>query len=295
MVASKENRSKIWQKWRDKYRFTVYNTSTYEELFKINLSRLNIFAALGTIIILTAIIVTTILIYTPLKEFIPGYPDGKLSQQLIVNQIKLDSIEHKLQLKDQYLNNLKTILSGGNPQNYMNNNNITEGKLSVSINDLDYEKSKEDSVLRSQIEAEDKYTLKISSNKSKTISINNINFYTPLKGMITAKYDTKTKHLAVDIVSKEKSPILATLEGNVVFIGYTKETGNIIYLQHKNNLLSVYKHVKNVSVKQGNFVKKGQAIAVIGNTGEITSGPHLHFELWNNGTAVNPEDYINFE
>ena len=292
MGLKKGNRRAFWQKLRDKYRLSVYNTTTYEEVFKINLSRLNVFAALGSIIILTALIVITTIAYTPLKEFIPGFPDGKLSQQLVVNQIKLDSIENKLILKDRYLNNLKTILSGGVPDDYVKDSNTNNTIIPAEIN---YKKSKEDSILRVQIESEDRYTLNTTNDKPKAISINTINFFPPVKGMITSKYEINNNHLAVDIVSKENSPIMAILDGNVVFTGYTKETGYIIYLQHKNNILSVYKHVKNTLVKQGDYIKKGKVIATMGNTGTITSGPHLHFELWNNGTPVNPEDYISFE
>jgi len=292
MGLKKGNRRAFWQKLRDKYRLSVYNTTTYEEVFKINLSRLNVFAALGSIIILTALIVITTIAYTPLKEFIPGFPDGKLSQQLVVNQIKLDSIENKLILKDRYLNNLKTILSGGVPDDYVKDSNTNNTIIPAEVN---YKKSKEDSILRVQIESEDRYTLNTTTDKPKAISINTINFFPPVKGMITSKYEINNNHLAVDIVSKENSPIMAILDGNVVFTGYTKETGYIIYLQHKNNILSVYKHVKNTLVKQGDYIKKGKVIATMGNTGTITSGPHLHFELWNNGTPVNPEDYISFE
>jgi len=294
MVLKKGNRRAFWQKLRDKYRLSVYNTTTYEEVFKINLSRLNVFAALGSIIILTALIVITTIAYTPLKEFIPGFPDGKISQQLVVNQIKLDSIANKLKLKDRYLNNLKTILSGGIPNNYVKDSSLHKTNK-IPTADLSFKKSKEDSLLRSQIESEDRYTLNTTNDKPKAISINTIDFFPPVKGMITSKYEPISHHLAVDIVSKEDSPIMAVLDGNVVFTGYTKETGNIIYLQHKNNILSVYKHVKNTLVKQGDYIKKGKVIATMGNTGTITSGPHLHFELWNNGRPVNPENYISFE
>ena len=294
MVLKKENRRAFWQKLRDKYRLSVYNTTTYEEVFKINLSRLNVFAVLGSIIILTALIVITTIAYTPLKEFIPGFPDGKVTQQLVVNQIKLDSIENKLKLKEQYLKNLKTILSGGVPENFVKDSNQHKTKK-IPTADLTFKKSKEDSLLRSQIESEDRYTLNAIHDKPKAVSINTIDFFSPVKGIITNKYNTENNHLAIDVVSKEDSPIMAILDGNVVFTGYTKETGNIIYLQHKNNILSVYKHVKNTLVKQGDYIKKGKVIATMGNTGTITSGPHLHFELWNNGTPVNPEDYISFE
>ena len=295
MAVNKENKNRgFWAKLRDKYRLSFYNTSTYEEVFKINLSRLNGFAAIGTIVILTAIIVTTTIVYTPLKEFIPGFPDGMVTQQLVVNQLKLDSIENKLKLKEQYLSNLKIILSGGTPNNYLQDNS-DDNATPTHTTELVHKKSKEDSLLRSQIESEDKYTLNTIRNKPKVISINNIDLFPPVKGVITSKYDPENNHFAIDVVSKKNSPIIAVLDANVVFVGYTQETGNIIYLQHKNNILTVYKHVKNTLVKQGEFIKKGKAIATMGNTGTITSGPHLHFELWNNGTPVNPEDYISFE
>ncbi len=286
----------FWRKIKDKYRLTIYNTTTYEDVFNVNLSKLNVLVIFGTTITLTAVIVTTLIAYTPLKEFIPGYPDGKTNEQIILNQIKIDSIEYKLKIKEQYLENLKLILSGGVPKTYKTD---SINKTTKKLTELNIKKSKEDSILRDQVEKEDKYSViskELSEKNSKTEnSINSLSFYPPVKGIVLEKFNSEKNHFAIDIVGKEKSPICSVLDGSVIFVGYTIETGNVIYIQHKNNILSVYKHIRNVSVQQGDYVLKGKAIASIGNTGKLSTGPHLHFELWENGIPLNPENYINFE
>ena len=287
-----QQKRSFWKRIRDKYRFAVLNENTYEEVFVMRLSRLNVFSALGVIVVLITIIVTSVIAYTPLREFIPGYPDGDLMQNMIENEAKIDSISIELDQKNKYLDNLKVILSGGVPENYVSDTKID---TTVNYNNIKIQKSKEDSILRKQIESEDKYLLSLTKVQRTEFNLNQMDFIKPVSGIITSKFNIDKKHYAIDIVNKVNSPIVSVLNGHVVFIGSTLEAGNTIYIQHDNNILSVYKHLSSVNVKLGEFVKKGQVIAIIGNTGYETSGPHLHFELWINGQAINPEDYINFE
>ena len=287
-----QQKRSFWKKIRDKYRFAVLNENTYEEVFIMRLSRLNVFSALGVIIVLITLIVTSVIAYTPLREFIPGYPDGDMIQNMIENEAKIDSISIELDRKNKYLDNLKVILSGGVPENYVSN---TPRDTSVNYKKIKIQKSKEDSILRKQIESEDKYLLTLTKEQISDFNLDQMDFIKPLSGIITSKFNLAKKHYAIDIVNKLNSPIVSVLSGHVVFIGSTLEAGNTIYIQHENNILSVYKHLSSVNVKLGEFVKKGQVIAIIGNTGYETSGPHLHFELWNNGQAINPEEFINFE
>jgi murein DD-endopeptidase MepM/ murein hydrolase activator NlpD len=287
-----QQKRSFWKKIRDKYRFAVLNENTYEEVFIMRLSRLNVFSALGVIVVLITLIVTSVIAYTPLREFIPGYPDGDMIQNMIENEAKIDSISIELDRKNKYLDNLKVILSGGVPENYVSN---TPRDTSVNYKKIKIPKSKEDSILRKQIESEDKYLLTLTKEHISDFNLDQMDFIKPLSGIITSKFNLVKKHYAIDIVNKLNSPIVSVLSGHVVFIGSTLEAGNTIYIQHENNILSVYKHLSSVNVKLGEFVKKGQVIAIIGNTGYETSGPHLHFELWNNGQAINPEEFINFE
>ena len=290
-MALQQKRS-FWKRIRDKYRFAVLNENTYEEVFIMRLSRLNVFSALGVIVVLITIIVTSVIAYTPLREFIPGYPDGDIVQKMLENNAKIDSISLALDKKNKYLENLKVILSGGEPNNYLSNN---KRDTTVSYDNIEIQKSKEDSILRKQIESEDKYLLSLTKEQIADYNLDQMVFIKPVNGIITSKFNLNKKHYAIDIVNKLKSPIVSVLKGHVVFMGSTLEAGNTIYIQHENNILSVYKHLASVNVKLGEFVKKGQVIAIIGNTGYETSGPHLHFELWNNGTPINPEEYISFE
>ncbi len=297
MDFKEEKKINFWQKLRNKYRLSIYNTSNFEEVFTINLSRLNVFIILGSAILIIAIIITGAFVYTPLKEMIPGYPDGKVAQKLVLNEIKLDSIEHQLLLKQKYIDNLKLILSGGTPDEYISDTtSIKTNDTNNSDVKLEFKKSKEDSMLRAEIEKEERFSVNVNtSSKPKLTDIKNVQFFPPVTGIVTGKYSKEKNHLAIDIVGKKNQPIVSVLNGHVIFVGQTQETGNVIYIQHSNNLLSVYKHVKDIKVKQGEYVKQGEVIALMGNTGEITSGPHLHFELWHNGIALNPIDYINFE
>jgi len=287
-----QQKRSFWKRIRDKYRLSVLNENTYEEVFKMRLSRLNVFAALGVIVILITIVVTTVIAYTPLREFIPGYPDGDMVKSIVENESRLDSINIELSLKEKYLNNLKVILSGGVPENYVNEESADSSK---SYDNIEFPKSKEDSILRKQIESEDKYLITMTNDRVVSYNLDNMDFIAPVNGIITDSYNVEEKHFAIDIVSKLHSPIMSVLDGYVVFTGSTLEEGNVIYIQHNNNILSVYKHLDSPNIKQGEFVKRGQVIALLGNTGSITTGAHLHFELWNNGLPINPQDYIYFE
>ena len=150
-----------------------------------------------------------------------------------------------------------------------------------------------DSIFQNKL-LEEKQNLAISGNSKKLPSIANIHFFTPLRGLITNKFNTKTEHLAVDIVGSLNSRISSVLEGTVIFAGWTMDTGYSIYIQHENNIISAYKHNAELLKEVGDKVKAGDAIAIMGNSGELTTGPHLHFELWHNGTALDPETYIDF-
>jgi len=292
MVLQKKR--SFWKRIRDKYRLSVFNENTYEEVFKMRLSRLNVYSAIGVIITLITIIVVSVIAYTPLREYIPGYPDGEMVKQIVENEIRLNSINKELALKQKYIDNLKIILSNGVPDNYVNTSDSTSDS-NKSYNNIEFQKSKEDSLLRKQIESEDKYLLSLNSKNSSSFEVAKMDFIAPVNGIVTNDFDPSTKHFAIDIVAKLNSPVLAVYDGYVVYTGTSLDEGNMIFIQHQNNTLSVYKHLSSPNVKLGEYVKKGKVIGLLGNTGKITSGPHLHFELWKNGEAVNPKDYIYFE
>ena len=286
-MANKE-KSNFWGKWRSKHRFVILNGETFKEKYSFNLSRLNIFVLLGfTLTILIG--GTTILIaFSPIREYIPGYTSTSIRRQVVELNNLSDSLSLELEYQNQYLKNIKNIINGKPfEEKELLDNDRTSTKTKAK-----FEKVPEDSTLRSQVEAEEKFNL-FDSYDSKN-SLGDFLFYSPIKGIVTEGFNPKENHFGMDIVAKENSIIKATLAGTVAFSTWTSETGNVIAILHGNNLFSVYKHNSILLKKEGATVKAGEAIAIIGNSGKWSSGPHLHFELWQNGTAINPEQYILF-
>jgi len=290
-MPEKQKNKKLISKLKNKYRLIIYNDSSYEEVWSRQLSRLNVVSIVGGISILLIICVILIIAYTPLREFIPGYPDGNTSKNILLNELKLDSIEYEIKIRDQYFDNLKNIIEGNVPIDTLHKNTPTEV---VKPDTSDFVKSKEDSILRLQVDAEESYNLNPNYGNNSKDDLSNLKFFTPLKGVITGEFNLIENHYGIDIVAAPKNVISATLGGTVIFSSWTLETGYVMQIQHGNNFLSIYKHLSHQLKKQGEVVKAGDAIAIIGNSGEYSSGPHLHFELWYKGQPVNPKDYMNF-
>ncbi len=286
---TKKKKRNIVQKLRNKYRLSIYNDDTFEEVWFLRLSRLNVFSIVGTAILLFTIAIIVLIAFTPLREFIPGYPDGNMRRNIIDNVYKLDSLEHELEIRDRYFQSINTIIRGGIPATYENTQDTT-----VSYEDITFAKSEHDSILRQQIEEEELFNLAILTNSGNKTDFSSIHFYPPVKGLITNSFSPNENHFGTDIVAASNKVVVATLEGTVTLATWTLETGYVIQIQHAGNLLSVYKHNSEILKKVGNHVTAGEAIAIIGNSGELTSGPHLHFELWHNGTPIDPEDYVAF-
>ena len=284
-----EKKRSFFQKLRNKYRLIIYNDDTFEEVWFFRLSRLNVIAVLGTSTIVLIVLVSLLIAFTSLKEFIPGYPEGNLRMQIIANNQKLDSLEQELTLREQYLNNISRIMSGKTPKEQTSYQDST-----VPTKNINFKKSKHDSILRKQIEEEEKYTLSVNYNKPQKRDLSQIHFFTPVKGIITNSFNAKKHHYGTDIVASKDMVVVATLDGTVSLANWTLKTGYVIQLQHANNILSVYKHNAELLKEVGDHVKAGEAIAIIGNSGELSSGPHLHFELWQDGSPLNPENYIVF-
>ena len=288
-----KNKTSFFSKLKHKYRLVVFNENSYQEVWWIKLSRLKLINIFILLFIFFATIIILAIAYTPLKEYIPGYPSGEIKKDIILNAIKVDSLEQALKIKEQYFNNLKNIISGEELNNYVDYNKDTISDSIYNV-DLNHKLSKDDSLLRVKIESEDTYNISSYEIAENSNSLSDIHFFPPLKGIITNKFDKKNHHYGVDIVSSANEPIAATLKGRVIFAGWTLQTGYVIQIQHENNLISIYKHLDHLIVEEGDKVNTADPIAFVGNTGEETTGPHLHFELWHNGKALNPEDYINF-
>jgi murein DD-endopeptidase MepM/ murein hydrolase activator NlpD len=277
--------------WKDKYRFAVFNDTTFEEVWRIKMTRYNLFI-LGSFIFLFIVGSTVSLIaFTNLREFIPGYPDVNLRRSIIMNALYLDSLEHELELRDKYFMTLNTIISGREPIDRYAGQDTTNDYSNVR-----FSSSYEDSLLRVQVEHDEQYNLSLGTgSQSLWKGLAGVHFFPPVRGMVSAQFNHRNKHYGIDIVAGPKALVASTLDGVVVFTGWTMETGFVIQVQHPNNLISIYKHNARLLKEAGDNVRAGEPISMIGDSGEIyTSGPHLHFELWYNGEPVDPESYILF-
>ena len=287
IMQDKEGREKYWSKLFQKYRFVIMNDSSFEEKISLKLSRLNVIAFIAPLVLFCFLSAVLLIAYTPLSEYIPGKSSIEIQKDLIDLNMKSDSIELILLNRSVYIENINKIIKGEDPVTLENPEEIANAHTQIS-----FEKSKEDSLFRVKLESEDKSSI-YKKNKTNN-NISNLMFYPPVSGLISDGYNNKTKHFGIDLVAKEKSRISSVLDGTVVISHWAYETGHVIGVQHKNEYLSFYKHNSVLLKSVGDYVNAGDHIAIIGNSGELSSGPHLHFELWHQGIPVNPENYISF-
>ena len=288
-MSNFQEKPKKFQKLKNKYRLVILNDDTFEEKVSLRLSRLNVFVVVGMSSLVLIILVILLIAFTPLREFIPGYANVTIRKKGIANTLKLDSLSAVLNRQEMYIENIKHIIQG-NPIQY---DQTTIVDSSVNYDLITNKRIGEDSLLRNMIEAEEKYNL-FSVAESTPGNISSFTFFKPLKGTVTNRFSLKKRHYGIDIVAPKNEAIKATLDGTVVFAEWTAKTGYVIQLQHDNNLISIYKHNSVLHKEVGDHVKAGEVIAIIGNSGELSTGPHLHFEFWYNGIPINPEDYMTF-
>lgn len=288
---NKKNKN-FFNKLHDKYRLVLMNDDTFEEKISFRLTRFNVFTFFGTLIIFLIVATSYIIAFTPLKEYIPGYADFNTRKVFRELNFKADSLQVELRQKDIYINNIKNIIEGrdiieASPATFTS-------QETGAITELT--RSREDSILRAEIESEMKlneYT-QVEISVAENRGVSQFFFFPPINGMITSHFNTAQNHYGIDIVAEKGTPIKATLDGTVIFASWTITTGYTIGIQHANNLVSVYKHNDVLLKNEGSFVKAGEAVSIIGNTGVHSTGTHLHFELWFNGNPINPLDYIVF-
>jgi len=281
--AKKKN---VKRKESKNYRLVIQEEKTYEEKFSLKLSRSNVFL-IGTFISLIIISITTaIIFFTPVREYIPGYDTTKMRVQAINNLEKLDSLINQLSTNDNYLESVFKTINGEEYKNIYANESQ---RISVDLSQLDMSLKAEDSILRKIVEREDRFNV-IETETQKL----DLEMTPPVRGIIIESFNTSIKHYGVDIVLKEQTPVKAIADGIVLLSEWTIDSGHTVILYHRDQLTSVYKHNYLSKVKTGDYVKQGQVVALSGNTGELTSGPHLHFELWDSNGPINPEDFIIF-
>ena len=289
MAENKRNKKKFTKKLLHKYRLVILNEDTFEERLSFKLTRLNVFVTLTLSAIFLVAATTVIIAFTPLREYIPGYSSPELKNRAVELAYKSDSLQNVLKLNSQYLNSIKEVLTGKAETGSLNRDSLMESPPPPEEVEA-IEPSRADSILREEVAQEDKYNILDSATENVDFSL-----CPPVKGSISEGFNLKDRHYAVDIVVAKNSPIKSVAEGRVVFSEWTTETGYVIIVRHNYGLLSVYKHNASLTKEQGDLVKTGEVIATAGSTGEFTSGPHLHFELWNEGMPVNPTDYIDFD
>lgn len=263
------------------------NESTLEEKASLTLSKLNVFIVASSLVVFFTGLLIVLFAFTPLKEYIPGCVDKDQTRLLIELAMKTDSLEYVIRANDLKLKNDLNILQDTPDTSDGSDVNQDSAQGAVGL-----DASKKELELRDEVKPDDSYALRgdVRSNSSVHAP-----FFSPMNGLVSAKYDPVIDHLATDIVAKTDQTVRAVLDGTVIFSEWTSETGHVIAVQHANNLVSIYKHNAVLLKKVGNFVDAGEAISIVGNSGESTTGPHLHFELWFNGAAMNAEDYIVFK
>ncbi len=289
MSEQKENRKNFLQRLRHRYRLVVMNDDTFEENLSLRLTPLGLVILLGAVTIVMVMIVTSLIAFTPLREYIPGYADVAMRRELITLAMRSDSLEQALNEQNLFNENITNVLRG----NIKPDTSGDRPDKSKEYEKLKLNASQKEAQLKSSIESQDKYSLAYGAESNKN-GISNFFFFTPIKGVVSEQFKSQDRHYGVDIVGPENEPIKVTLDGTVILATWSSETGYTITVQHTNNLISVYKHNSVLLKKVGDYVKAGEAIAIIGNSGEQTTGPHLHFELWYNGSAIDPQGYMVF-
>ncbi len=288
MDVQKGTRWRRFQRFlRRRYRLVILNDTTFGEKFSLRLSPYGLLiGALATTIIMTTLVISLIA-FTPLREYIPGYGDVTERKQLLRVSLRADSLQQAIETRDLYLTSVFNALTekvetkGSKPKRDTTGK-YTKINIKASEADLefrqDYEQGRNSSSVARLIYA----------------GLNETVFFAPVKGLVSTAYSIQQEHYGIDIVTREDETIKTTLNGTIIFTGFTSQDGNIIQVQHTNNLISIYKHCSSLLKSRGDRVKSGEAIAVVGNSGERSNGPHLHFELWYNGSPVNPQEFISF-
>lgn len=293
-MAKRRKKDNWYKRITNRFRLVIFDDQTFEERFTMRLTTLNILIFLVSVSIVMIFITFFIIANTGIREYIPGYPDVDERKRIVELNLMADSLLYDIRQKDIYIQNIKNILEDNIPSD-----TITEPEnLIIQIDTASYKKSVEDSLLRAEFQYQLMYGQYFSDQENQDIanefSIRSFSFFPPINGVVTSKFNAAEKHFGVDIVTSHNEAIKATLDGTVIYGGWTLETGYALAIQHQHNLISIYKHNSVLLKEEGDHVRAGDPIGIAGSSGELSSGPHLHFELWYGGTPVNPEDYIIF-
>ena len=282
---SKENKDKRPRR----FRLALFNDKTHEYLFNIHFTRTGFFVTIVTIFTVFTAAIYSLIAFTPIRTFIPGYPDAHSKRAAIQNAMRIDSLESVIYRWKLYSENLRRVVEGEEPLKIDSLINSSNGKSGPQADAA--ELAIKDSLLRQQVKEEEQFD--ISGRDKRNLPIEGLHFFTPLKGVVSQGYDPAL-HPYIDITAPAGSVVKAVLDGTVINDSWSDDTGYTIQIQHNGDLISIYKHNENLLKKTGEKVTAGSPIALVGNTGKLTTGEHLHFELWYQGETVDPARYISF-
>ena len=288
MKNKKENKG-FFKKLFNDYKVVVSSEDTFEEKFAFKASKINIFVLMLVYSVILISFTISIVFFTQLRELVPGYSSSDLLNRAIYLTQKTDSLERQIELNNKFYKSIEDVLSGKTDE-FIERDNIP---IDSSLNDknlFSISPNSEDSILRNYVDSQDKFNLTINE-----LVIENKMFFSPIKGDITQAFNFQENHFAIDIAADIGTPVKSILDGKILFSEWSVDSGHVIIVDHGDNIVSVYKHNSKSLKEQNDFVQAGEVIAYSGNQGSLSSGPHLHFELWKNGTPIDPEPLLNFQ
>ena len=277
------------EKKNRRLRIALIDDTTHQHLVTLHFTRTALFITIVTVLVVVCAAVYSLIAFTPVRTFIPGYPDARSKRAAIQNAITIDSLENVIFRWELYSENLRRAVEGEEPVKI---DSLIKAKNNTKAESLDMDAiARQDSLLREHVKEEEQFG--ISERERRDLPIEGLHFFAPLKGVVSQGYDPVI-HPYIDIAAPEGSVVKATLDGTVIFAGWSDEAGHTIQIQHDGDIVSIYKHNEKLLKKAGDKVTAGSPIALVGNTGELTTGDHLHFELWHKGQTVDPTLYIKF-
>jgi murein DD-endopeptidase MepM/ murein hydrolase activator NlpD len=281
----------LLRRLRSRYRLVLINDATFEERFTLRLNRLSVLVLTVVTFALYGALIVAVIVLTPLKRYIPGYSDQETRLNAYRSTVQADSLAIALEEQRRYIANLRAVLTGELPADSASLRRPAAARPAPE----DLRPGLHDSLLRARQEQEERYALAERRESSERRELATVLFVPPVQGVLTAGFDAQQRHFGVDVVTKADEAVKCCLAGTVTLASFTTDAGYVIAVQHTNGLVSVYKHNRVLLKKPGDRVKAGEAIAIVGDTGKETSGPHLHLELWHNGAPVDPAAYMVFQ
>ena len=288
MKNKKENKG-FFKKLFNDYKVVVSSEDTFEEKFAFKASKINVFVLMLVYSVILISFTISIVFFTQLRELVPGYSSSDLLNRAIYLTQKTDSLERQIELNNKFYKSIEDVLSGKTDE-FVERENITIDSNLNEKNFFSISPNSEDSILRNYVDSQDKFNLTINE-----LVIENKMFFSPIKGDITQTFNFEENHFAIDIAADIGTPVKSILDGKILFSEWSVDTGHVIIVDHGDNIVSVYKHNSKSLKEQNDFVQAGEVIAYSGNQGSLSSGPHLHFELWKNGTPIDPEPLLNLQ